>query len=112
MQHGKVGCIRTDCGLVSKLGFLVVDRNSGAHHLPRPLQSLGHPMRWQASPVKPDRHEQRPVARSHTPMLEHSVNAACAVLLPVARSTHAFPLGQSPEVSVKHTLINNVSYEY
>ncbi len=52
--------------------------------LPRPLQSLGHSMRWQASPVNPDRHEQSPVYRSHTPMLEHSVRAACAVLSAVA----------------------------
>lgn len=65
-------------------------------HLPRPLQSSWHTRRWHASPVKPDRHSQRPVSRSHIPMLEHSVSAACAVLLPVAWSTHAFPLGQSP----------------
>jgi hypothetical protein len=48
--------------------------------------------RWHASPSKPAKQRQRPVARSQMPALLHSA-FACAVVGPVGMSTHAASAG-------------------
>mmetsp|Transcript_6406 Transcript_6406/g.22860 ORF Transcript_6406/g.22860 Transcript_6406/m.22860 type:complete len:201 (-) Transcript_6406:321-923(-) len=63
-------------------------------HLPWPEHSFGHAERWQASPSYPVKHLHLPVVRSQMPAFEHSASA-CAVLVAVAASAHAFPDGHT-----------------
>mmetsp|Transcript_26934 Transcript_26934/g.93491 ORF Transcript_26934/g.93491 Transcript_26934/m.93491 type:complete len:204 (+) Transcript_26934:773-1384(+) len=74
----------------SALLYMLMQRPWREHSYP--AESRGQVNRSHASPSKLSRQSHTPVARSHSPMLLHSVSA-CAVLSAVASSYHARPNG-------------------
>ena len=60
---------------------------------PWPLQSPGHAVRRQPSPLNPGKHSHSPVLRSHLPLPEHS-NFCLWSLSSCGAAAHAYPDGQ------------------
>merc|ERR1719258_8941 len=60
---------------------------------PWPLQSPGHAVRRQPSPLNPGKHSHSPDLRSHLPLPEHS-NFCLWSLSSCGAAAHAYPDGQ------------------